>query len=288
VKRDAEIAVIEMGANHQKEIESYCVYAEPTHGIVTNCGKAHLEGFGSLEGVCKGKGELFDYLRSHNGAAFAFDDYDYLHKMVNGIAEVTWYGTKRGLITGSPGGGGTFLSLNIAGTSFKSLQTNMVGDYNLPNVLCAVAVGKYFKVPDDQIKAAIENYVPSNSRSQMIKIGSNRIIMDAYNANPTSMKAAIENFAKIHSDNKVLLLGGMMELGSESLREHQDIIRLVEHYQWKNVVLVGGDFKNTNHHFIYFDSSEQAKEWLKQEHFEDAYFLIKGSRSIQMEKVLGD
>lgn len=286
VKKDAEIAVIEMGANHQKEIEGYCVYTKPTHGIITNCGKAHLEGFGGVEGVRKGKGELFDYVRKNNGTIFAFDDYDYLHSMSKGISNAVWYGTKEGAVTGNTLQSEPFLEVAFTkGINFTSLKTQLVGDYNLPNVLCAVTVGKYFKAPDEKIKTAIENYTPSNSRSQLMQIGTNKIILDAYNANPTSMKAAIENFAHLNAENKVLMLGGMMELGEESMEEHKNIVSLIEQYKWKAVVLVGGDFKNITHPFIYFDNAGEAADWYKTRHFENSYILIKGSRSMQMEKV---
>ncbi len=286
IKKDGEMAVIEMGANHLKEIESYCAYTLPTHGIITNCGKAHLEGFGGIEGVKKGKGELYDFLKKNNGTAFAFDDYDYLHEMSAGIPEVIWYGTKNGIVTGRVKMSEPFLEAEIEGAAFDSVQTKLAGDYNLPNVLCAIAAGKYFHVPDFKIKAAIENYTPSNSRSQLIKMGSNTVILDAYNANPASMRAAIENFARLHAKNKVLLLGAMMELGDESEKEHEEIVRLINQYEWKDAVFVGRDFKNLLNNFRYFNSSVEAAEWLKQQHFENTYFLVKGSRSMQMEKVL--
>ncbi len=287
VPEDTEMAVVEMGANHQKEIQGYCVYAQPTHGIITNCGKAHLEGFGGIEGVRKGKGELFDYLREHGGTAFAFDDYDYLHSMSAGIENICWYGTAQGAVTGKAHASGAFLTVEMSqGAGFQVLNTQLVGDYNLPNVLCAVAVGKYFKVPDEQIKAAIEAYAPSNSRSQLLQKGTNHIILDAYNANPTSMKAAIENFATAEAAGKVLLLGGMMELGAESREEHAGIIELISQYPWKKVVLVGGDFKQLQHPFTYFDTAAEAGAWLKAQQFTNTFFLVKGSRSMQMEKIL--
>ena len=287
VKQDAEFAVIEMGANHQKEIESYCSYTIPTHGIITNCGKAHLEGFGGIEGVKKGKGELFDFLRNNNGSAFIYADYSYLQEMSKGIYKVHEYGTKKGEVTGIMKQSEPFLEVEITnGLAFGSINTNLVGEYNLPNILCAAAVGKHFNVPDKKIKSAIENYVPSNSRSQMVESGSNKIILDAYNANPSSMKAAIENFAKLNAHNKVLMLGGMMELGSESLKEHESIIELIKQYPWKNVVLVGGDYSNVEHPFIYLDNSLEAKQWFVEQHFEHTYLLIKGSRSIQMERII--
>ena len=286
IKKDAEIAVIEMGANHQKEIESYCKYTQPTHGIITNCGKAHLEGFGSIEGVRKGKGELFDYLRNHNGTAFVFNDLEYLQQMSEGIKNIITYGTTEGYVTGKALSAGTFLQVQLTNAEKPAIiQTQLVGDYNLPNVLCAVAVGKHFGVPLEKIVHSIENYIPGNSRSQMVVRGSNHIILDAYNANPSSMKVAIENMAKINADIKVLMLGGMMELGEESLSEHQKVIDFIRNYTWDKVVLVGGDFSKITHPFIYFNNSVEAGKWFKEQSFEDGFFLIKGSRSMQMEKI---
>lgn len=288
IKEDAEIAVIEMGANHQKEIESYCKYTLPTHGIITNAGKAHLEGFGGVEGVRKGKGELFDFLKWNNGSAFIMNDYEYLHDMSNGIAHIITYGTKDADIIGSILQSEPFVKMEITkGLMMENpISTQLVGDYNLPNILAAITVGNYFKINGDIIKAAIENYVPSNSRSQLIEKGSNKIILDAYNANPTSMKAAIENFANLHADKKILMLGGMAELGKESLDEHKSIIELINKFHWQNVVLVGGDFLKLDHPYLQFENAVQAKEWLHAQNFQSAYLLIKGSRSMQMEKVI--
>ncbi|MEP7108408.1 MAG: UDP-N-acetylmuramoyl-tripeptide--D-alanyl-D-alanine ligase [Ferruginibacter sp.] len=289
VKKDAEMAVIEMGANHQKEIEGYCQYTMPTHGIITNCGKAHLEGFGSEEGVRKGKGELFDYLRTNGGTVFIMNDYEYLKEMSIGIPEVVTYGTGIADIAGDADKTAEFLQVEMTrGTGLKKIKTNLVGEYNLPNILAAVAVGKYFKVPDEAIKNALENYTPSNSRSQLIEKGSNKIILDAYNANPTSMKAAIENFVKMKGADKILLLGAMMELGEESIREHSAIVKLIDQYSWKSVVLVGEDFVKTRHGYLHFPNSAEARDWLNQQHFENTKMLVKGSRSMQMEKVLED
>ncbi|MBO9564187.1 MAG: UDP-N-acetylmuramoyl-tripeptide--D-alanyl-D-alanine ligase [Niastella sp.] len=286
VKPDAEIAVIEMGANHQKEIASYCEYTLPTHGIITNAGKAHLEGFGGVEGVRKGKGELYDYLRANNGTAFVMWDYDYLHDMSKGIPTIIKYGTANADVTGQLIKSEPFLEVNITSGSPLTIQTQLVGAYNLPNVLVAVAVGKHFNVADSQIKKAIEGYAPSNSRSQLIEKGDNKFILDAYNANPSSMKAAIENFAAIQAGNKVLMLGAMAELGPESLQEHQQIVTLIQQYPWQSVVLVGGDFMKIDHPFIRKENSLQAGEWFREQTFHNTFFLIKGSRSMQMEKVL--
>jgi UDP-N-acetylmuramoyl-tripeptide--D-alanyl-D-alanine ligase len=286
IGKDAEMAVIEMGANHQKEIASYCTYTLPDYGLITNCGKAHLEGFGGVEGVRKGKGELYDFIRNNDGLAFICNDYDYLLDMSKGIANRFTYSTNNGDIIGTALQSEPYLKVAVIKGVQATIVTQLVGDYNLPNVLCAVAIGKYFKVPDEKIIAAIENYVPSNSRSQMIEQNGNHIILDAYNANPTSMKAAIENFAKFPSANKVLMLGGMMELGEESIAEHAAIISLIKQHQWNNVVLVGGDFGNIEHPFVYFNNATDAKGWFAEKGFNNAYLLIKGSRSMAMEKIL--
>lgn len=288
IKSDAELAVVEMGANHLREIEGYCRVAEPTHGLITNCGKAHLEGFGSLEGVRKGKGELFDYLRTREDAmAFIMKDYDYLQDMSKGIAHVVTYGTHDALITGKAETKSELLAVEVTvnGTGFH-IVTQLVGDYNLPNVLAAVALGHEFGVPVDQIKQAIENYKPSNSRSQLVETGSNKIILDAYNANPSSMKLAVENLANIHADKKILMIGAMAEMGDETEVEHETLINQIKKSSWHQVVLVGKPFLPFKDNFVYFDHSADAAEWAQQQHFEKAYILIKGSRSSQMEKIL--
>ncbi len=287
IKADAEIALIEMGANHLKEIESYCQFTLPTHGLITNCGKAHLEGFGGEEGVRKGKGELFDYLRVNNGTAFIMSDYDYLKEMSKGIGAIQTYGTQAAAVMGHVENSSGFLQVAVTkGAAIKIIKTQLVGEYNLPNVLAAVAVGKYFKVPDEKILSALENYSPSNSRSQLLIKGNNKIILDAYNANPTSMKAAIENFAKMEGHNKILLLGGMMELGEQSIPEHEAIIKTIDQYKWQAVALVGGDYSKIKHSYLNFENSTTAKAWLAAQHVENAQLLVKGSRSMQMEKVI--
>ena len=214
-------------------------------------------------------------------------DYDYLQEMSKGISGIIKYGTKDAHITGKVKKNEPFLEIEITqGLDDPSIQTRLVGDYNLPNVLAAVTVGKTFKVPENKIKSAIENYEPSNSRSQLIQKGTNKIILDAYNANPSSMKLAIENFAKIPDRNKILMLGAMAELGKESIDEHKDIVELIKKNTWSKVVLVGGDFLKFEHPFIQFENSTQAREWWKQQHFENVHALIKGSRSMLMEKIL--
>jgi len=286
IRHDAEMAVIEMGANHLREIASYCEIALPTHGLITNCGKAHLEGFGSEEGVRKGKGELFDHLRSDDGTAFVMWDYPYLREMSKDIPQIYTYGTTDADVVGNVLSSGQYLEVEFK-KGFKGMvRTNLVGDYNLPNVLAAVAVGKYFGVEEEKIRNSIENYTPTNSRSQLLQKNSNKIILDAYNANPTSMKAAIENFAKTDGTEKILALGAMAELGADSLKEHSSIIKEIDKHQWKDVLLVGGDFMKVDHTYRKFNSPVEAGEWLQNLKLQNAFFLIKGSRSMQMEKLL--
>jgi UDP-N-acetylmuramoyl-tripeptide--D-alanyl-D-alanine ligase len=284
IKKDAQMAVIEMGANHQKEIEGYCVYTKPTHGIISNCGKAHLEGFGGEEGVKKGKGELYSFLRGHNGTAFVYTGYDYLNEMSAGIQNIVPY------INGSIQSSEPFLTVtaNINDIA-TTVSSQLVGSYNLPNILCALTIGKYFDVPENKMVEAIANYAPSNSRSQLITKDTNTIILDAYNANPSSMKVAIENFAKLAGQHKIVMLGAMMELGEHSAAEHLALLQLIAGYSFESVVLVGDDFLAHQHavpQFIYFKTTAEAKAWLAKTNPTHAQLLIKGSRSMQMETVL--
>ena len=285
IKNDAEIAIIEMGANHLGEIAGYCLYTRPTHGLITNVGKAHLEGFGNIEGVKKGKGELYDYIRLHDGTAFVMWDYDYLRKMSSSLKNIITYGTAHADITGITEALTPYLFVSITkGQPSGTIQTLLTGDYNLPNVLAAVCVGNYFNVEANAIKNGIESYEPSNSRSQLIKAGSNIILLDAYNANPSSMKLAIENFVRFPGADKILLLGAMAEMGNESITEHEQILRQIGTNKWKDVVLVGGDFLKIKHPYKSFKNSVEAGKWVASRNFNDTVFLVKGSRSMQMEK----
>ena len=289
VQADAQMAVIEMGANHLHEIESYCQYAMPNYGMITNCGKAHLEGFGSEEGVKKGKGELFDYIRANNGAAFVMQDYDYLNKMSLGINTIITYGNKSGVLQGATQNINGLLNVLFSqGTPIESIQTQLVGDYNLPNVLAAVCIGQYFKVPVHKIKLAIENYAPSNSRSQLTSWNNNKVILDAYNANPSSMKVAIDNFSKLDAANKIICLGGMKELGDATFNEHQALVNHLQQSNWTKVILVGTEFKDCTHPYEFFDTVDAAKKWLVDQNYTHHTILIKGSRGIQMEQMIAD
>ncbi len=276
-----------MGANNPKEIEGYCEYVMPTHGLITNFGKAHLEGFGSIGGVMKAKSELFNYIRTSDGTVFINADDEAMIKMSEGIKNIITYGTSVGSVRGKVADSTSFLQVSIyADNKIENIHTNLVGEYNLPNVLAAFTIGKYFNVPTEKIKNALEEYTPSNSRSQMIKQDSNTIILDAYNANPASMKAAIENFAKMEGSKKILMLGGMMELGKESTYEHEKLLKLIDKYHWEKVILVGSHFKAISTNYIKFDNAADAGKWRKEQELRDTQILIKGSRSIQMEKVL--
>jgi UDP-N-acetylmuramoyl-tripeptide--D-alanyl-D-alanine ligase len=283
IKSDAEMAVIEMGANHIGEIAAYCEYTRPDYGLITNVGKAHLEGFGGYEGVKKGKGELYDHLRANGGSAFVMWDYEYLREMSSGIKKIIKYGTNGADVIGHVVESEPFLKVAVEGCV---VNTQLVGAYNLPNVLAAFAVGKYFGVDEKKIVGALEAYAPSNSRSQLIEKDGNRIILDAYNANPSSMRAAIENFQNIGAGDKVLVLGAMAELGADSIAEHKEIVKLIEKYRWKDVALVGGDFLRVGSSFKTFGDSAEAAKWLRASGFENTYLLIKGSRSMKMERVL--
>ncbi len=288
---DAEMAVIEMGANHLHEIEGYCQYANPTHGMITNCGKAHLEGFGSVEGIRKGKGELFDHLAKTGGPAFVCSDFGYFQQMVQSrqMHSIDWYGTGENAdVMGKVKQAEPFLEVEIS-AGFEepfAIQTQLVGDYNLYNVLAAITIGRHFGVPASRMKEAIENYLPDNSRSQLVQKDGLTVISDAYNANPSSMAAAIQNFAALKSEKKVLMLGSMAELGIESVQEHQNVISLIDRFTWEKVILVGAEFEKVNTVHPVFPTALDARKWWEANKIEGANILLKGSRSTGMEKVL--
>jgi UDP-N-acetylmuramoyl-tripeptide--D-alanyl-D-alanine ligase len=285
---ETEIAVIEMGANHQKEIESYCRYVEPTHGIITNCGKAHLEGFGGVEGIRKGKGELYDYLKVHQGLVFVNGDDEILLNMLQqrSMIDFITYGNK---ITGKYNSkiliDHPFLKIQFEDTEINS---NLFGSYNYSNIMCAIAVGKYFGVSNLLIKNAIENYHPENARSQMIEKNGYQLILDAYNANPTSMQHALESFAKSSSKHKIVILGDMFELGEDAPKEHQFIADLCKQLHFEKTILVGNEFKKTktDADVIKFTDAAEAQSWFAKQIFSDTEILLKGSRSMKMEKVV--
>ncbi len=283
IKADAGMAIIEMGANHQKEIASYCEIALPDYGLITNCGKAHIEGFGGIEGVRKGKGELFDFLRANGGLVFRNTGLEYLDSMAKGIASQVTYGTDNATYLGCPVMDGVFLKVELGGNEETTINTNLVGEYNFPNVLAAVAVGRHFGVPVADIKAAIEAYNPDNSRSQYLQKGSNTFIMDAYNANPTSMRAAILNFANAALPNKALWIGGMKEMGTAEQEEHQQLVALIASYTWQSVILVGKEFKGLQGSYLWFETSAEAAAFIHTHPPQNSSILVKGSRGSKME-----
>ena len=291
ITSDIEIAVIEMGANHQKEIESYCLIAEPDFGLITNVGKAHLEGFGGFEGVKKGKGELYEWISKSGKGIFINGDSDHLNDIRKKykIREAVTYGTNEDYYCIGKISGEEPLSVKWkCGNADGEVESHLTGTYNFENILSAVCIGNYFGVNSVDINNAIAGYVPDNSRSQVVKKGTNTIILDAYNANPTSTEAALTNFAKISGDHKIVFIGDMAELGDESAEEHKHIISLIIRNKFDKVILVGKNFGQFSGEInsINFGDSDLAAEWVKKNPLKNSSILIKGSRSTKMEKIL--
>jgi UDP-N-acetylmuramoyl-tripeptide--D-alanyl-D-alanine ligase len=289
----AEFAVIEMGANHQGEIESYCEYTKPDYGLITNIGSAHLEGFGGIEGVLKGKTELYRDIASRNGQVFINSESETLVSnwqlaIGNNTNAITYGKAADAYCKGEIKTSTEFLTVVTEGVEIK---TNLVGDYNFENVMSAICVGKYFGVELPLIKEAIENYTPTNNRSQKIVEGTTTIILDAYNANPSSMLEAIKNFEKLEAENKVAILGQMMELGEYSRAEHEKIFAATENLQNTKRVFVGAGFEFVNQlpatrSIKWFETTEDLAAWYRQQQFENTSILIKGSRKNELEKIL--
>jgi UDP-N-acetylmuramoyl-tripeptide--D-alanyl-D-alanine ligase len=259
----------------------------PNYGIVTNCGKAHIDGFGGIEGVRKGKGELFDYIRGNEGVIFLNNDLDYLNPMSLGIMNIITYGVTAHADYTIVQKADESMTLSVVASNKDetiSIHSNLVGEYNLPNIALAFAVGAYFKVPLQNIKNAIEHYHPDNSRSQLIKTASNQVILDAYNANPTSMRAAIHNFSKLPGE-KFLWLGAMKEMGEEEANEHRDLVSFIKQWHWAQVVLVGQEFRPHTGEFPWFLDSSLAAEFVEKQKPQNTLILIKGSRGSKMEKL---
>ncbi len=285
IKPDTEIAIVEMGANHQKEISFLCSIAEPDYGYITNFGKAHLEGFGGVEGVIKGKSELYDYLISNKKSIFLnADDSIQLKKLATYIKKYG-FSTKNSeyyniaLVEAQP-----FVTIEAEGTTMKS---NLIGTYNFTNCCAAIIIGKYFNVELSKIKKAIESYTPDNNRSQIIDKNGHYIILDAYNANPSSMKVALENFATLKKDKKVLILGDMFELGDSAMAEHQNIADLALDLSFEKIILVGENFNTTSTKSIKLKNFDDLKIHLKESKLKPkSSILIKGSRGMALERVL--
>jgi len=286
---DVDFAIIEMGANHPGDIHELCRIAEPDYGLITNIGKAHLGGFGGFEGVKNTKGELYKFLVSKKGTIF------YNHQNSILIDLLKSYEAQNAIPYSNfvddciidETNTNPFLSLTIKEKENKvEIQTNLVGNYNVENVMAAYAVGRYFSVDITSIIDAIESYVPSNNRSQLIKTQNNTVIMDAYNANPTSMENALRNLAKLSASKKVAILGEMLELGEYSAEEHKKIVDLASSMNFDKIILVGKGFASINGNFHYFDSALECVDYLRHNPLINATVLVKGSRGVKLEQVI--
>lgn len=282
-----EIAIIEMGANKVGDIAELCEMARPTHGLITNIGKAHIEGFGGFEGVIRGKSELYQFLLDHNGKVFINSQNEILNKMAKRFERPYYYPDYSDyyhceLIAADP-------FLVIRSDKGNLVETNLVGKYNFENIAAALCIGKFFEVDNKKANRAISKYTPSNNRSQIIKKGNNMLILDAYNANPVSMKAAIENLAEMESRNKVVILGDMNELGEISEAEHYKIGELTRNQHFNKVIFCGEKIlaaKNANPESTYFKEKDQLIDYLHENPFDKALILIKASRSLGLEKLV--
>ena len=283
IKPDTEIAVVEMGANHPKEIELLCSLAQPNFGIITNIGKAHIEGFGSFEGVVKTKNELYDYLRNTNGKVFLNNDNHLLKELAQNLTNVKYGKNDNADYHASILSSNPYLSISW---NNNTINTKLVGEYNFENVMAAITVGCYFNVDQKLIIKALESYHPTNNRSQFIKTEKNEVVMDAYNANPVSMSNSVKNFRNISDDNHLLILGDMKELGNESLNEHQEILNLVKELGFNNVILVGSEFNKINSGFISFLNVDELISHINNNEIHGKKILIKGSHSIHLEKII--
>lgn len=287
--KEHEIAIIEMGANHPNDIGELCEIAEPNHGVITNIGKAHLEGFLSYDGVVKAKKQLYDYIQDHNGKIiYNLDDPKLSEIVPTSILKFT-YGTKDSDITGELVRLTPYVEMKWTSKEYSSplLSGQMVGQYNFYNYLAAAAFGTYFKVSPNKISEALEEYTPTNKRSQVVKTKSNTLILDCYNANPTSMKSALESFAKIDSDlRKVIILGEMRELGDESAQEHKQIVDLCEELNLSGH-FVGTEFQSFKSSSIisWHKTTDELSVELRKTPLEHTLVLLKGSRGIALEKL---
>jgi UDP-N-acetylmuramoyl-tripeptide--D-alanyl-D-alanine ligase len=283
-----EMAVIEMGASHIGDIQELAEIAQPNYGIITNVGHAHLEGFGSFENVVKTKGELYDYIRRTRGAVFIHNEDSALLSIAQGIEQVTYGISEDTFASGhlvessSP-----FLIFNWKQQGkVHTVETRLIGSYNLNNVLAAVAVGRYFKIPAERISRAIASYEPSNNRSQLKQTAYNSLIIDAYNANPDSMKAALGNFSNLQVSPKAVILGDMKELGAETIELHQKVCNEIKDARFDKVFLCGEHFTQTGKGFPTYATTEALIDAFKQRPLQGYHILIKGSRSMALEKVI--
>jgi len=288
---DIEIAIVEMGANHPGEIKQLCEIAEPDFGLITNIGKAHLEGFGSFEGVKQTKGELYNYISSNKGYVFYNTKNPILDDLINQknlINKAIPYGIGLEYESIVYNDSNPFLAVEVKPNKQNSIviQTSLIGNYNFENVIAAITIGFYSGIPIERIKEAIEEYLPSNSRSQLLKTQFNTVILDAYNANPSSMELAIKNFISLKSSSKTVIVGEMLELGEYSEEEHKRIAGMVKTSNFDKVIFIGKGFESEAANCLYFCDSESCSTYLEKQPIRDSLVLLKGSRGVKLEKVL--
>ena len=283
---DHEMAVIEMGASHPGDIKELVDIVHPNYGIITNVGRAHLEGFGSFEGVIRTKGELYDYIRRSKGKIFIKKENEYLQSIAKGIEQITYGNGDDAFASGQVVSCDPFLVFNWKQQGkLHTVETHIIGSYNLDNVLAAVAVGRFFKIPAERISRAIAAYEPTNNRSQFKKTDNNELIIDAYNANPSSMKAALDNFITMPVPPKAIILGDMRELGPTSDELHAEVVAQIKKGQFDKVFLCGEHFSKVGKEFSPFATTEAMVEELRKQPLKGYHILIKGSHSMGLEKL---
>jgi len=282
IKSEHEMAVIEMGANHQKEIELLCTIARPNYGYITNFGKAHLEGFGGFEGVIKGKSELYDYLKNTDQTVLINENdpiqvektQDYAPKITFGKSDSDYYFE-------------AFSENNFVGLQYQDQKalSKLTGEYNFTNLCAAASLGLYFGIDFNKIQSAIESYTPTNMRSQVVKQDHKTLVLDTYNANPSSMSASLHNFVTFEG-SKTIVIGDMLELGDESEKEHQNILNLAQELGFNEIITVGKQFKNVNKNSAAFESTDELIQYLKGNKIQSENILLKASRGISLEKAI--
>ncbi len=282
IKPEHEIAVVEMGANHQKEIEFLCSLAQPNFGYITNFGKAHLEGFGGFEGVIKGKSELYIYLKNYGQTILVNEQDQRQFEMNQDYSPKITFGKESSDYFFEREVNDNFVGLKFGDTIALS---NLTGEYNFTNICAAASLGLHFGIDFDRIKQAVENYTPTNMRSQVVMKNGKKLVLDTYNANPSSLQVSLENF-KNFDGSKTIIIGDMLELGEESKNEHQQILNLAKTLNFDQIITVGKNFKNVNDDDNAFQSSEELIEFLKQNEITSQNILLKASRGIALEKII--
>jgi UDP-N-acetylmuramoyl-tripeptide--D-alanyl-D-alanine ligase len=291
IQSDIEIAVIEMGANHQKEIEFLCEIAQPTHGLITNIGLAHLDGFGGFEGVKKGKAELYAFLKANHGTAFIYRNNPYLMEMsqVADLNKVVYYGSeKENVISGKLKHSDPLIEFEwAAADGSHEAKANLTGTYNFENILAAISIGHFFELTATQINTGLANYYPNNNRSQLTKTENNTVICDFYNANPSSMSAALTNLKALKAIQKIAIIGDMFELGAEAPDQHEQIVQLAASYALETI-FIGNNFHAFKQKYPgkYFTTPLEAAQYLRENQLKGQLILLKGSRGMALEQLL--